>query len=467
VNTEEFVRRLPARPGYRLADDVEVGLPVYLITARVFTQVQKKLTPIDEFLLRLTRAGLQQTEEMATFLGLQPSLVDDALSNLLAEDLLTPVTLDRKQRFGLTLKGLRSLEAAETLTTEEKTLIIEYDAICRRVVMYGKDRLVSGRQARRMGLKQIRPLINRQLDISDLPLRDVQRTIELNTLRREMKRAVLAIKELYRRHLYFLPGVALIYCSKDGAQIDVSFLVDGSISSEHDQSFARIDGVRRLGIDRDLSRFQEQKEDFGRIVEAIKAAQVQPAIIPPNLTTGSQIQDHSVLDLLRHLTLEQRADLERHSIAYLAVEDHPSLLAQALKTSRQRLMIICPFLHESIVTDEFLRELESLLYRGVRVYIGYGMPDSVSRSPSKSHTSTVEKLDRMAQSSGQLNVRRVDSHAKVLIQDARLLVVGSFNWLSFKGDPDRPFRDEQSVLISLPSMIEKKFQELLPQFTQN
>jgi hypothetical protein len=37
--------------------------------------------------------------------------------------------------------------------------------------------------------------------------------------------------------------------------------------------------------------------------------------------------------------------------------------------------------------------------------------------------------------------------------------------ISFHGDPERPFRDEQSVLITIPVMIEKKFRDLLSRFT--
>ena len=40
----------------------------------------------------------------------------------------------------------------------------------------------------------------------------------------------------------------------------------------------------------------------------------------------------------------------------------------------------------------------------------------------------------------------------------------SFNWLSFKGDPDRTFRDEQGVLLQEPGLVDQKFNELVMRF---
>ena len=39
------------------------------------------------------------------------------------------------------------------------------------------------------------------------------------------------------------------------------------------------------------------------------------------------------------------------------------------------------------------------------------------------------------------------SHVKVLICDAEYFILTSFNWLSFKGDEGRAFRNEQGVIL--------------------
>jgi hypothetical protein len=77
---------------------------------------------------------------------------------------------------------------------------------------------------------------------------------------------------------------------------------------------------------------------------------------------------------------------------------------------------------------------------------------------------TLERLEKFAKRFSNLVLSKVDSHAKVLLQDELFVVLGSFNWLSFRGDPDRAFRDEQSALVALPSMVERKFQGELKLF---
>lgn len=469
MTADEVVRKLPVRSGYRLADYAEVGLPVYRISARLFTQVQKRLSAIDEFLLNLVKLGIHRTEDMAAFLGLPTSFVDETLSQLIVDDLLSlRPNADRAQRLSLSTKGLRALEGAEVLLPEEKTHTIEFDALLHTIVRYGRDRLLSSRQTRVVGYKQIRPLLKKQVGISDLPLRDVERSFNAGASKREGRCTVLAVCELYRKNLFFLPAVCVVYRAIDGVDIQVSFVIDGKPSAAHDQAFARADGPHLLRIDRDLARFSETAEDLGLIEQEARAAITEVK----SSTSKSERHEKEMLPASRVadtepwslLNAEQQLELRESGVAYLDAQDHYPLLLHALKTAKYRLLILTPFLHEQIITDEFVRDLERLLRNGCKVYIGYGMPDSVVQKPTKSHARMVERLETMARHHSRLVVKKVDTHAKVLLQDELFVALGSFNWLSFRGDPDRAFRDEQSVLITLPNMIERKFQSQLRLF---
>lgn len=56
------------------------------------------------------------------------------------------------------------------------------------------------------------------------------------------------------------------------------------------------------------------------------------------------------------------------------------------------------------------------------------------------------------------------SKSRPLPIDKSFVVLGSFDWLSFKGDPSATFRDEQSFYVTLPEVIEDKFKEQLKRF---
>jgi hypothetical protein len=51
------------------------------------------------------------------------------------------------------------------------------------------------------------------------------------------------------------------------------------------------------------------------------------------------------------------------------------------------------------------------------------------------------------------------------LSDTRFVIVTSFNWLSYRGDPERTFRDERGILVALPDEIERHFDRLRQQFT--
>ena len=464
MRIDETVRNLPPRPGFRIADYAEVGLPIYKLSTRVYAQAPKKLSAIEEFVLRLVSSGVHRTEEIAAFLGLPVPFIDGTLSSLIAGELLslTP-TSDRTQRLTLTIKGSGFLDGEETLLPEERSLTVEFDALLQKVVRNQPNTLMTGKQCRERGIKQVRPLLKRQIGIGDLPLRDVQKTMSESSFRRDSRRVVLGVCELYKRTLYFLPAVCVIYRAIDGGEIQVSFFVDGSHSPEHDQAFAQADGTRRLHIERDMNRFASELRE----IESIEREVSQAPEIRKALSSLQGSGENAIMRALKvvpaevwpSLSASQHTQIESTGLAFLDASDHYPLLRNALKTARFRLVIVSPFLHEQVVTEEFLSDLKALLRRNCKVYIGYGMPDSDTHKPTKSHNKTLESLQKLAGTFRNLFLKKVDSHAKILLQDELFVVLGSFNWLSFRGDPDRAFRDEQSVLISLPSMVELKFQD--------
>ena len=55
-------------------------------------------------------------------------------------------------------------------------------------------------------------------------------------------------------------------------------------------------------------------------------------------------------------------------------------------------------------------------------------------------------------------VRLQNTHAKILIFDG-LWITTSFNWLSFKGDPNRTYRMEEGTLVQIQSEVDKAYRQ--------
>ena len=143
----------------------------------------------------------------------------------------------------------------------------------------------------------------------------------------------------------------------------------------------------------------------------------------------------------------------------LSVYEHPPILNKALTEAKERLMIISPWIRKKVVNKDFLTKLESLLRNQVKLYIGYGIGDG------RCDPGPVAKLQQL--SANYENLKFMDfgnTHAKLLLYDRNCVCLGSFNWLSFKGDPDSPFRDEQSFLSSMAEVVDAKFSEQVKNF---
>jgi phosphatidylserine/phosphatidylglycerophosphate/cardiolipin synthase-like enzyme len=152
----------------------------------------------------------------------------------------------------------------------------------------------------------------------------------------------------------------------------------------------------------------------------------------------------------------------------LEMYEHRPLLEQALKDSQERLMIISPWIRAKSVNRWFLQQFENLLKRGVQVFIGYGLGEKdENRYPEDIKAEeTLQKLAR--QYSKTFTLKRLgDTHAKILIVDTKFAVSTSFNWLSFKGERDRTFRDERGTLVSDPQKIDELFNNLLRRFASD
>jgi phosphatidylserine/phosphatidylglycerophosphate/cardiolipin synthase-like enzyme len=137
-------------------------------------------------------------------------------------------------------------------------------------------------------------------------------------------------------------------------------------------------------------------------------------------------------------------------------------LEDALANSKERLMIISPWIRHQVVTDRFVRSLEALLRSGVKVYIGYGLVEDGGRGGGKPPiTPKAERdLKDLEKRFKNLTFSFIgNTHRKVLVSDNRYAVTTSFNWLSFRGDPKEKPRDEAGIYISKPDYIESTFRD--------
>ena len=124
----------------------------------------------------------------------------------------------------------------------------------------------------------------------------------------------------------------------------------------------------------------------------------------------------------------------------VSVFEHPTILENALNFATKRLMIFSPWVKGGVVNRAFLRKLENLLIKGVKVYIIYGIGDA--------DDNTQWCLDKLCELASKFPTfefyRHQNTHAKAFIVDD-CVIQTSFNWLSFMGDESRTYRMEEGM----------------------
>jgi hypothetical protein len=420
---------------------------------------------------------------LSAYLGLEDRVLQPSLVGLLQTSDIGVVASSDGKQFRLTQKGRGTLEKAEIVSTEERPFPIYFDALTRRVAWYRNLELINYPKMKQRELFEINQSPPVRPRIGDLRIAEINKVAKAVYQASETKRDLLAISAIEACKKLFIPAIALIYTTPTDTEIQVGVAIDGKLSPEHEKVIAQNVSFQRFLAGkplRDLSAdllSEDAQADLEaaspkaqEIRSASAAAEVAIADAEDALSRSSSAKEAEELRS-RMKALETELESLRNEakalpVRNIYVHDHPPLLQDALKNSRKRLLVISPWITGQVVDADFLKQLETLLRLGVEVHIGHGISPNATKNPHPNDFAAKAKLEALSKRYPNFQfVRLGNTHAKVLIKDHDFAAVTSFNWLSFKGDPNRKFRDEQGVLLQRTDLVDKKFDEVVKQFS--
>jgi hypothetical protein len=489
---ENIARRYDNRAGYDLVSWREVGLPVYKITLHALVQEHKSILPIEEFVLKTIKTGFSSEEEIGGLLGLEFALVREAMINLRTSEDIDLIALDlaSKQVWKLTHKGEETLRSLKKSVPLARMFTIHFDGLLWHPQWYGPHLESSFLKPRdlKKGMIEILPRQTTQIELSDLNLIEVDRYLEKveSESRKKVKREqdLLALKAIERRERFYQPALALIYKAKEGGEPQVAFVIDGILSEKHETAFARSNGIKKHRIFESLTQSDSRKLVEQELGYDIKQSLTQSETLKTEVTSVQTQIEITQQDIEQVQTDEEKVALEQKivelqrqieelkkqqisvPIRWLEVYEHRPLLENVLMNSKERILIISPWIRASATNRKLIRQIEKLLKANVKVFIGYGLGEDDEKR--EHDLKAEEKIQELANSYNNFSLKYFgDTHAKILISDKKLAVVTSFNWLSFKGDSNREFRDERGTLISEPQKIDELFDSYMERFKES
>lgn len=444
-----------SRPGFKLAHFKDAALPVYQLTVKVLTLEKKPINPIEEGCLRAIDAGLGRTKEIREFLGFEDVVLNTVLASLNSQELINYMGSSNGEATAtLTLKGKAAVDLAHMSVPEERIIKLMFDPFLKRVVFHQLGLLWKPKEVRSEGKMEVPLCGAKRPEVEDVPLEDIDAALERLRRPYEDSKELLAIRRIERREMLFVPCTMLYFRSEAGSETQVAFYLDNRISVDHENAFRELGGMEEVGAKHILA---------DQLSEVVNQAALAPGdkselLHLPKLTgeIGAKVKSEDALP----------ASVVNPTLKNIRCHEHPGLLEDALLNSKERLMIISPWIRHQVVTDRFVRNLEALLRNGVKVYIGYGLVDEGGKDKAGGKLPITAKADRDLK---DLEKRFKNftftfignTHRKVLVSDSRYAITTSFNWLSFKGDPrDKP-RDEAGIYIAKSDYIDSTFKDCL------
>lgn len=417
-----------ARPGLELIGVEDAAIPVTVLRADVLAQERKELPITEEFVLRFVERGVDTPDEIATYLGLDAAHVLEASAVQVSENNLRQK--GSGGRLALTAQGVEVVRNASAVQPVLRNLPVKFDRLTWQLADYPESRLVQKKEAQTSGLMLIPAEKNARIGLDDVT------PSAFNALLRGDQLQVLRIHKVsVKRHMY-LPVQLLVYGDPGREEIELAACIEDDLSEVHGLALDRIEAVQRLSLsvgdppprpilDADLEAQRVTGEPNSGDRNSAGAA------APGSAFTSS--------------------------VRSVSVFEHPDILDEALTTAKKRLLIISPWVRGAVVTTDFRAKLEQRLRAGVHVTVahGYGADDSGSDEAAlRSLGNLASRFPKFA------FVRVKNTHAKILIFDNNWLST-SFNWLSFRGDPDRTYRMEEGTLVTIPTRVQQEYERYI------
>ena len=390
----------------------DLALPVYKVFLDCLGEIRRDLEPTTEYLLKFLDLGISSVEDLAGVMGLTQDLVLDLVLAECAKGHTAFVESNTKVAITVTGRSLLKTLQSSVGTNIERTQV--FDSHLWKIQDWATSDFLTEKQMD--GYLVDSPVRVSKSKKSRVEKEDIS-VVALNRILARVSKdgkEIHQVRRVQRRVNGFKLAKLLIYF--DGKS-DSAFtvIIDGKRSIEHEEYLQSLGGLQSLGIVLDPVPEDE--------LEGLNELRINDFNVLP------EIKD--VLNIVRPY-------------------DHPEYFNRMLENSARRLVIMSPWITNE--SDEVFREkIEILLKNNVKIVIAYGY-ETKRGQKLKDSPEAIRALFELSKKYRNFEFRKFknDNHGKVLISDD-IIIIGSFNWLSYGGRPDRKtkvIRGEYSLMTS-------------------
>lgn len=462
--------------GYDLVKYFEAACPIYKIELRFTMQKKKPLSILQEFILKFLKENITSTDAICGFLGINTQVVYNAIAELRANDLL--VVDIYREKLKLTDKGRKVLDKASMIVPEELTFSVLMDGLTGEVFIDTK-RYYKGNELRDNAMIPLKPALERPT-IEDITYEKLNNAIKQyrisNGKNSFFEGDLLAINQVEKVYTEYRKVYVLVYYNYDKETIELRAFEKASRRQEYETIILRMqnENLHQINLDKKTSvdeikeypllnslpkeiieeaqEFENKKDDYQKQIDNLKTQivdyneQINNEVVPEKdkITATQQVR-------LLKKQLEELKSKQESANRILNTYDHRPLFLKALREAQDEVIIVSPWIKRSGVNNEVLGLIDKALQKKVKVVIGYGISDEQDSDPKI--LKQLENLRKKKYGNYLTLIALNNTHEKVLICDDTFLVITSFNWLSFRGDPKFGFRQETGYYTEIKEAI--------------
>lgn len=465
MTIEELAKqKANSMPNSTLVKYYEAGIPQWHLDTVLTMLKPKKLSVLQEFILKFIAADINDIAEICTFLGMNTTSINNAVAVLQTDNLITIDIF--KSKLKITEKGQEALKEAATIVPENIEYPLYIDGLIGNVYLDTR-KLYTAKEIRNLEIKAINTIIEKP-SLDTLIYEEVRRAIvsfKKNHAYEQdhLEGNLLEVSDVTKAYVEYKKVNVLIFMNKTG---DIEFQVyDGSVrnddySIELQKQYNNHSRVFDFDYNMDVDNMTGDTllSVFPReIMESAKSFSYKDATLEreiSNLTSqldeikGSNQEDEGdneaelSREKIRFLEnkIEEMKNERRGADRVLSTYDHRPLLIDALDNANNMVIIVSPWIKAGGLNSDIIGRIEKALQRKTSIIIGYGM--SLKEDNDEWILNKLNTIKKKTYGKNLHIIRLSNTHEKVLIKDNEFLVITSFNWLSFKGDPQKGFRQE-------------------------
>lgn len=445
--------------GYKLVSYYKAAFPVYRISSELVIQRKKELGLIQEFCLKYLRAGAKNVNNLKNFLGLDEKVVT---SNLLTLHQLDMVNYRfATQEVILTPKGIEALEKNNFVVPE----IIDYTFLIDGITGDYQINQSLDREEKIKNNSHIIPFLESKPDIDVIDIKSVKNIVNIQKHLNNssyLEADILAVKNIEKIEKFYRKLNILVFMNDCGnyelqvydvnkrnqkyeAKLMVMLRKNFKIIPTVEFDIEMYDTSNSL-IDKDkVEILANEKDNLIDVIDTLERRVEEAEKMEVN-TEEDYLTKTMQIDQLRK-ELEKEKLKEKAIPKLINTYEHRPILIRALNEAKKQVVIVSPWIKETATDFELRGAIQKAMERKVKVVICYGISKKIESDVNYA-VNLLKKLKEDKTYGKYLSLVLLgNTHEKVLICDEVFTVVTSFNWLSFKGDKNRGFRQETGTYV--------------------